>query len=273
MGDLPRRAWFWGAVGLAFVMAVWLVFAVLGWRGEPDSCTLAGGNCYCEAYSADPVPVRQPVNTWSGLVAALGGLILLAIADRDRASKPAGAGPMRDGGFYAIAYGALAVFLGPGAMFFHAGLTRFGGWLDNMSMVLYVSFLVLYDASRIFRFEGSKALVIGLYAAVNVLFGILIWLVDGTGTVAFTVLAVTAVIAQIAILGWRPGGLRRSFTPWLLVALIAFGVAFVVWRLSWTGAPLCAPDSALQGHGLWHVLGMAATPFVLFFYLRDETRE
>lgn len=270
--DPFRRAWVWGAVGLAAIMTVFAIFAALGWPGEPDSCTLPGGNCYCEAFPSDPAPVKQSVNTWSGLVAALGGLIILAIADRDRRSAVPPAGPMSAGGFYAIAYGALAVFLGPGSMFFHAGLTRFGGWLDNMSMVLYVSFLLVYDASRVFRFDTNRALVVGLFAGVNVLFGVLIWLVDGSGTFAFAILAVGAVLAQIAILLWRPGGVRRHFTPWLLVALITFGVAFVIWRLSWTGAPLCDPTSALQGHGLWHVMAMAATPFLLFFYLRDEGR-
>lgn len=270
--DLFRRAWFWGAVGLAAVLGVFAIFAALGWPGELDSCTLRGGNCYCEAFSRDRVAIRQAVNTWTGLIAALGGLIILAIADRDRRSTTPAAGPMSAGGFYAIAYGALAVFLGPGSMFFHAGLTRFGGWLDNMSMVLYVSFLLLYDASRIFRFDANRALFIGLFAGVNVLFGVLIWLVDGSGTVAFAILAVGAVLAQIAILLWRPGGVSRHFMPWLLAALIAFAVAFVVWRLSWTGAPLCDPNSVLQGHGLWHALAMAATPFLLFFYLREESR-
>ena len=54
-------------------------------------------------------------------------------------------------------------------------------------------------------------------------------------------------------------------------ALISFAIAVVFWALSFTGAPLCDPNSLLQGHALWHLLAMALTPFFIFLYLRDET--
>ncbi len=272
MTDLFRRSWFWGLVGLAVVMTVFVVFALLGWPGQADSCTLPGGNCYCEAYPRGAAAVKQPANTWSGLFAALAGVIILILIDRDRRSPSPATSPMTAGGFYAITYGALVIFLGPGAMFFHAGLTKFGGWLDNMSMVLYVCFLLLYDAGRIFRLDDRKGLFIAAYAAVIVLLGILVWVVDGFGTIAFAVLAISALIVQAIILIARPNSVSRSFLPWLLLGFIAFGIAFPIWLLSWTGGAICDPTSAFQGHAIWHLLGMAATPFFIFFYLRGETR-
>jgi len=255
-------------------MALWVIFAVIGWPGELDTCTLPGGNCYCEAYPPGPVAVKQPSNTWSGLFAAIAGLVILFIADRDRLAGPRAGEttPMIAGGLYPVMYGAVTTFLGPGAMFFHAGLTRFGGWMDNHSMVLYVSFLLLVDASRLFRCDTNKFLLVIAFAAANVLFGGLIWFVQGSGTIIFAILAGLAVSVQIVILLARPWGLERHFLPWLLLALISFTVATVVWRLTWTGAPLCDPQSPIQGHFIWHLLAMAATPFLLFFYLRDEAR-
>lgn len=266
-----RSAAFWGLLGFLSVMAVFAVLAALSWPGEADSCTLPGGNCYCETIVAD-APVKQVVNTWTGLFAVAAGLVILGIADRDRSSAHAGAGPMASGGLYAVMYGALAVFLGPGSMFFHGGMTRFGGWLDNLSMVLYVSFLLLYDAARIFRFDANRTIFLVLYSGVILFLGSLIWAVDGSGKYVFGILAVSAMILQAVIILAKPNGLSRTFIPWLLSALIAFGVAFPIWILSWTGMPLCAPSSPLQGHGLWHILAMAATPFFIFFYLRGETR-
>lgn len=267
------RAWVWGLIGFALLMLVYLILGLLGWPGDPDPCTLPGGNCYCEAY---PPPsagalVKQPVNTWSGLFPVIAGLIVLAITDRDRL-LPAVANPMHGGRFYALLYGGLLVFLGPGSMFFHGGLTHFGGWVDNFSMILYVTFILAYDAARIWRWDDRTGLFVGVFVGVNIALGLLTWFVEGSGTILFAVLAGVAVVTEIVILWRRPGGIDRQFVPWLLAALVAFGVAIVIWALSATGRPLCDPDSVFQGHAVWHLLAMALTPFFVFLYLRDETR-
>ena len=49
---------------------------------------------------------------------------------------------------------------------------------------------------------------------------------------------------------WR----RRSFPRPPAAAVVALALAAVVNVLSRTGAPLCRPDSLLQGHAVWHVL-------------------
>jgi Ceramidase len=268
-----RSAWFWGLIGFGLVMVLYVILAALGWPGTPDSCTLPGGNCYCEAYPLPPATalVKQPANTWSGLFAVIAGIIVLAMSDRDRAAGST-ANPIRSGGFYAIAYGALLVFLGPGAMFFHGGLTHFGGWMDNFSMILYVSFILLYDTSRVWNWSDRVGLFVGIFIAINVAFGLLTWFVAGSGTFVFAGLAVIAVVAQIVILWKHPGGINRRFLPWLLAGFISFGIAVVIWALSFTGAPLCNPNSLLQGHAVWHLLAMALTPFFIYLYLREETK-
>jgi hypothetical protein len=268
-----RSAWFWGLIGFGLVMILYVILAALGWPGSPDSCTVPGGNCYCEAYPLPPATalVKQPANTWSGLFAVIAGIIILAISDRDRAAGST-ANPMRTGGFYAIAYGALVVFLGPGAMFFHGGLTHFGGWMDNFSMILYVSFIVLYEAFRLSEWSDRIGVFAGIFAGINLLLGILTWFVQGSGTIIFAILAGVAVVLQIVILWKRPRGITRHFLPWLLAGVVSFGIAVVIWALSFTGAPLCDPNSLLQGHAVWHLLAMALTPFFVFLYLRDETK-
>jgi hypothetical protein len=47
---------------------------------------------------------------------------------------------------------------------------------------------------------------------------------------------------------------RRSFPRPPALAVVALAAAAVVNALSRTDAPLCRPDSLLQGHALWHVL-------------------
>ncbi len=41
-------------------------------------------------------------------------------------------------------------------------------------------------------------------------------------------------------------------------ALVALLLGFAAFAVSRTGGPLCAPDSWLQGHGVWHVMGAIA---------------
>lgn len=265
------RAWVWGLIGFAAVMLLYFILAALGWPGDPDSCTLPGGNCYCEAYPPlGSAIAMQPINTWSGLAAVIAGLIILAIADGDRGTTTA-ANPMASGRFYALIYGGLVVFLGPGSMFFHGSLTHYGGWVDNFSMILYVTFILCYDAFRITRADDRTGLFAAVFIGVNVLLGLLTWFAEGSGTILFAILAGVAVVGEGVILFTRPAGIERRFVPWLLSAFVAFGLAIVIWALSATGRPLCDPNSPFQGHALWHLLAMALTPFFIFLYLRDES--
>lgn len=65
--------------------------------------------------------------------------------------------------------------------------------------------------------------------------------------------SLVALAATALAVAWR----RRSFPrpPTAALALLAAGA--IVNLLTRTGAPLCRPDSLLQGHALWHVLTAA----------------
>jgi hypothetical protein len=52
---------------------------------------------------------------------------------------------------------------------------------------------------------------------------------------------------------WR----RRLGRP-PIVAVVAAAAAVTIYLLTRTGAPLCQPDSALQGHAAWHALTAVA---------------
>ncbi|MDX2163733.1 MAG: ceramidase domain-containing protein [bacterium] len=274
---LYETSWFWGLVGATVILIVFGVFTAVGWPGEPDDCvTDPNGNCYCEAYvspAVDPRGVKQPSNTWSGLAPILAGVIILYWGDQLRFRRTVGNNPMAEGTFYSIFYGALVIFLGPGSMFFHGSLTRWGGFVDNFSMVLYIGFLIQYNLWRIFKWDSSKAVFAIVYAVAIIALAIPSYLVDGAGLIIFIVLVVGEILFEGAIMIWKPGGVdRRGGWGWLVAALATFGVSAVIWWLSWTNGPWCDPNSALQGHIFWHILAMAATPFLVFLYLRQERR-
>jgi hypothetical protein len=259
----------WGGLA-AVVLALVLFFipAALGWPGTPDSCTTDVPNtCYCENFVRPGEWVKQPANTWSNLGFITVGLLILWQIGNDRATPATQPNPMITATAYALGYAAVALFLGPGSMFFHGSLTQWGGWIDTYSLILFGSFGLLYALARIFDWSGT--LFVLLYVGVNIVLGIFTWFVDGTGTPFFAVLVAAWVLTEGVILWRKPGGLQRDW-PWLGAALGTFAVALVIWSLSQTGRPLCNPDSLIQGHAIWHIMS-AVVAGCVFLYLRTET--
>lgn len=78
--------------------------------------------------------------------------------------------------------------------------------------------------------------------------------------------ASVAGLAVTAFVAWRHRSLRWPRTAALLVG----GAAIVVNVLTRTGAPLCHPDSVLQGHAAWHVL--TAVALALWFASSEAPR-
>lgn len=261
------------AIGALFV------FGALKWieSSRPDECleTAPGeaeNTCYCERLR--PGMIKQPSNTWSNLGFVFVGLILLA--SLPAAVEASGRDPMEERTFYAVLYGCVVIFLGPGSMFFHASMKKWGGWIDNFSMLLYTAFLLVYDFTGIVN--GGKTLFVILYLVLVVGLGVLSWFVAhtpfrgfSTGSLAFGAMAVLwAVLQFFAILGI--GGIDRENGPAILLFIagaIVFGVAFLIQQRSQTGRPWCQPDAVVQGHAIWHLL-TAATTVILFFYLGTE---
>lgn len=267
----------WALVGLAGSIAVFIAFGIMGWPGQPDFCTLPGANCYCEAARTPPSAIlgKQPANTWSNLGALAAGLAILAFADRQRARQAGGTSsatnPMAAGRWPAVAYGFLVLGLGLGSMAFHGSLTRLGGWLDTLSMILFITFVIVYDIARINRFDGDRARVLGTFAFLNAPLALLTWEVAGSGTRVFAIGVAVAIALELLLAFRGAGGRKRSAALWLPFALLTFAVATVVWRLSWTGEPLCDPTSLFQGHALWHLLAEGVVPLMLFTHFRTET--
>jgi hypothetical protein len=96
---------------------------------------------------------------------------------------------------------------------------------------------------------------------------VLTWELPGSGTTVFMILVLVAVLAEMLIATFGIAGFRRRALPWLILTLVTFGVASVIWRLSWTGGPLCDAATLLQGHALWHLLAEAVVPVLLFAHL------
>jgi hypothetical protein len=169
--------------------------------------------------------------------------------------------------FFPAIYGVMTILMGPGSMFFHASLKRWGGWIDGVSMYLFMGYILVYNIVRYFNL--SRTWWILLYLGVTVTMSALGWALHEQATLVFAGLGGATLLMQIIVADAEHLSTDGSGAWWFFFGLLGFASAFVVWRLAWTGAPLCVPTSVWQGHGLWHLLA-AFVVFSVWKYFRAE---
>jgi len=265
---------------LAVLAASALVFvaaAAAGWPGAPNACVARGG-CYCEA--PRPGLVRQPANTWSDLGFVAVGLAIGAHATRTRRGAArtrrgaAAQNRMGTGGLYPALYAAIVVFMGPGSMYFHASLTRWGGTLDVLSMYFFITFWVVHAIAR--GWGLSPRAFVASFVALNVAIGVPQVALGHPSAPVFGPLAAIGLALEL-LLRRRGRGPAWLPTPapadgrWLAAGCASFAAAFALWFASRSGGPLCDPHSLLQGHAAWHLLS-AATTGCFYLYWCSERR-
>lgn len=231
-----------------------------GWLGADVG---RGGN-FCEA--ARDGWIKQPANALSNLGFVVAGL---AIGWRARVPEHLGDTLPRFPGL-ATGYACLVVLLGPASAAMHATQSSLGGLLDMTSMYLVASFAAAYAVTR-WRRRDSVFFwqVFLLLVAACELIGL--WdreipVVHFAGNAAFAVLLVVAVVVETML--WR-GGLARADLRYGAAALASMLVAFTIWNLSQHG--WCDPDSLVQGHAAWHLLGAVAAYLLFRLYASERT--
>jgi dihydroceramidase len=209
---------------------------------QPATCLSLEG-CFCEA--AREGAVKQPVNAWSSLAFTLAGFFVAARAWGKRHEHGYTIGK-------AALYAAALAVIGLGSAFYHASLTFVGQFFDVMGMYLLATFLVVADLQMLgwvrMNWFGRVYAVLNLALAAG-----LIWLPEARCWLFFGL--IIGLILMEALL--RPLGRLRRNSRWFGLALGAFALAFVVWNLD-NARLWCDPESILQGHALWHLLGALA---------------
>jgi hypothetical protein len=222
------------------------MFLVACGRRLPMSPVYAIELPYCE--SLHDGALAQPVNTVTNVFYAIAALLLFRMPAR---------GPQA----YANALGAWVLLLvGVGSAAFHGTMNHWAGILDNVAMNGLATLWSLVNVSR--RFEWSRNRFVCTFAATNLVTTSYLVADDRHSCLIFAGLLGAGFLSEAVV--------RRSRGyPHLAGAIAVFLAASGVWALSRTGAMLCAPASAAQGHGLWHAL-TAVGAFLLLLHLRTE---
>jgi hypothetical protein len=235
-----------------------LDYAWSGWK--PASCMPV--NCFCEAINSGAV--AQPANTWSSFGFVLVGLLVISQSREDVRHLRASA--MTRQRAYPIIYGFALVVIGLGSAFYHASLTFAGQFVDVMGMYLLACFILLYNMSRLSVFTGKTFVV--AYLLLNLALAYVLLEFPALRRYVFGILIIAALAPEYGARAKRKiriNGIFLQAAWWTLI------VAFIIWTLD-IAKILCNPNSWLQGHALWHILGAVAAG-LLYLYYRSENAD
>lgn len=147
-----------------------------------------------------------------------------------------------------------------GSAFYHASLTFAGQFVDVLGMYLIATFALVYNIGRLRPM--SDAATVGTYLLLNGALAVALYTVPILRRYAFAVVVVAALLVEYRV--WRHDR-ARSDVRYLIGALIALLIAFGAWVLDITRV-VCQPDSMVQGHAVWHVLGAVACAGLYAYY-------
>lgn len=153
---------------------------------------------------------------------------------------------------------ASLLLVGLGSAFYHASLTFAGQVLDVSGMYLVATFILFHRL-------GPRLSLSPVGGALGFTFVNAALMVGQVTTPAMR-RPVFAVLLTLALLvEWRAS---RAGRRWLGAGALVMLVAFLFWVLDQQRL-LCAPDSLLQGHAVWHLLGALASACLYRSYEDD----
>lgn len=197
--------------------------------------------------------LAQPINAVSSLAFVVAGFLLFVAATRDGYRGPLNVG-----------FSVTMVAVGIGSVAFHGPGGVVADWVHDGSIS---ALLVLIVAAEIGNaLEWNQRRVVAAWAAVSAVLWSVEWIWSRAGDTLNAPLAAFAVVGVLAT--QRAGAPERDErTGGMLVGLAILALGGLIMLLSRTGGPLCAPNSVLQGHAVWHVLAASG----IFVYARFRT--
>lgn len=244
------------------LLGAFFVGGAVGWPGQ----FVGAGAMFCEALRDGWI--KQPANTWSNLGFVVAGLWMVSYASIGRRKTLVTDNHFTRSRTLPILYALLVIFIGPGSMALHGTGHAWGHTVDVLAMFTFIMFPIAWSVTHLMRGEESVFWAIYLSLTIPLTLAHVFGVLPFSGIVLYAVLIPVTIALEVARYFWRPTGLRSLvFT---ICALGSFALAFVAWRLSLTGAPLCEPGSLMQGHAVWHLLCAGATVYLFLAYLHER---
>jgi len=172
---------------------------------------------WCERVSDGPF--REPVNTLSNIGFMIVGLyILYKLSNETSFNNFSGLNKIT------ILYGVCVVYLGPGSMMMHGTNTEWGGWADNLSMVMYIIIPWLYNVYKMSNWTVNTFMKV--YFSIIVFYAVMRWFFGdgmGIGLDLFGVSIGLWVVSEFLYKFWSPS--MRFFSGFVgFLVMLVFGI-------------------------------------------------
>ena len=143
------------SLALISIFATFLLFAFFGYNGwgpaAENEQAIGEISRWCERVSSGFF--REPANTLGNLGFVVVGLYMFFRLSKDATQ---GNAPLFGSFKIALLYASASTFLGPASMAMHGTHTRFGAWLDNVSMISYILILWIYNLKKLTKFSSRS---------------------------------------------------------------------------------------------------------------------
>ena len=253
-----------------FVIA-FFVLSALGYIQSIESQGIIGdASRWCERVSGGLF--REPVNTLSNLGFMLVGIYIFYTITTDTNTSSNNYFVGLTG--ISILYASAAIFLGPGSMLMHGTNSGWGGWADNLSMIMYILIPWLYNIFRMSNWTVRRFLEI--YFSIVVIYAVMRWISGwglGINLELFSVSIGLWAISEFLFKFWSPlFRFLSGFVGFVVLALFGTTPLDVIANFSeywwvilfWIPGLLSNKKPTTTRTYKWYFLGMVAY-FSAFF--------
>ena len=151
---------------------IFLALSYFGLIQSSESIHLIGeASRWCERVSGGLF--REPLNTLSNLGFMVVGLYMFWVICNDRQGS---ANPFIGISSISLLYASVVIYLGPGSMLMHGTNTEWGGWADNLSMIMFIILPWLYNIYSMSNWTSKQLL--SIYASIVIIYSIWRWFTD-----------------------------------------------------------------------------------------------
>lgn len=226
-----------------------------GFFNLAGSASCLSTNCFCEQPRLGEIGFVQPSNTFSSFFFVVISVLLGHALVRDSRVWIAQLWPLP----------LIALGVGLCSAVFHATLTFAGQFLDVFAMHALALFVIARSARRS-QILSPRVLVV-VYALALGCAALLLFYVPETRRYLFACFILGGIGAERWAVKCYGTQISAKYL-WFGIACIAAG--YVVWLLD-NKLIVCAPHSALQGHGVWHLAGAVSIAFLYRYYRSEQT--
>ncbi|MDC3376334.1 ceramidase [Gammaproteobacteria bacterium] len=208
---------------------------------------------------------REPLNTLSNLGFMVAGLYMFWVicSDKQDSTNPfIGITPI------SVLYASVVIYLGPGSMLMHGTNTEWGGWADNLSMIMFIILPWLYNIYSMSSWTSKQLL--SIYISIVIIYSIWRWFTDWGLGINFNLFGVSIglwAISETLYRFWSPSfRFLSGFVGFIVLLLFGtlpnevFNNFSEYWWviLFWLPGLLASKQPVNKRTYKWYFLGMIA---------------